>query len=195
MKTIPHLITLGLLGGCVTSVYPTYSDEDIIFDPALLGAWTNEDSSEIYLVSQVESRAYSVVIIDEDCERSTLEMHLAQIGGSKFVDISYADRDPDVVSLQTHVMSRFEQVGSAVRLRSMDPRWLREYLEENPQAIEHLTTGDDEIVITARTPDLQAFQREHEEATDAWNETVLTRLTDEAAEGLAAHFFLYRCSW
>ncbi len=194
MKTISHLITLGLLAGCVPSVFPIYSDEEIIFDPALLGAWTNEDSSEIYLVSQVAGRGYRVVMIEEDCERTTLEMHLAQIGGSKFVDISYADREPDVLSLQTHVMFRFEQVGSAVTLRTIDPKWLGEYLEENPHAIEHLTTPDDEIVFTARTPDLQAFQREHEETTDAWNDTVLRHLTDEAAEGLAAHFFLYRCS-
>ena len=195
MKTISHLITLGLLAGCVTSVYPTYSDEDVIFDPALLGAWTNEDSSEIYLVSQVAGRGYRVVMIEEDCERTTLEMYLAQIGGSKFVDISYADRDSDALSLQTHLMFRFEQVGSAVTLRSISPKWLREYLEENPHAIEHLTTRDDQIVITARTPDLQAFQREHEETPDAWNDGVLRRLTDEAAEGLVAHFFLYRCSW
>ncbi len=194
MKTISHLITLGLLAGCVPSVFPIYRDEEVIFDPALLGAWTNEDSSEIYLVSQVAGRAYSVVMIDEDCERATLEMHLAQIGGSKFVDITYADREPDVLSLQTHVMFRFEQVGSTVTLRTIKPKWLGEYLEENPHAIEHLMTRDDQIVITARTPDLQAFGREHEETTDAWNEMVLRRLTDEAAEDLAAHFFLYRCS-
>ena len=206
MKSIPRLITLSLLAGCVPSVFPIYGDRDLIFDPALLGVWTNEDSSEIYVVTGTgravraaergiaRPHSYRVAFIDEDCDRGSFVMHLASIDGSKFLDIHPVEPDDEALMLPTHLFFRLdEQVGSVATLRTMNPEWLERYLEHDPEAIEHVKVNGD-IVLTATTAELQSFHLEHRQTPDAFDEPgILRRLTDEAAERLTGHFFLSRC--
>jgi hypothetical protein len=198
MKSITRVITLSLLVGCVPSVFPIYGEDDLIFDPAFVGVWTTEDSSAIFIVTEGTGRmphlSYEVEFIDEECDRGKLNMQLASIGGSKFLDVYPVERDDEGLLLPTHVFFRIdEQVGSTTTLRTMNPDWLKQYLEGDPEAIEHIEVSD-EIVLTATTPELQRFYLEHRQTPDAFGEPdVYRHLTDEAAQRLTGHFFLSQC--
>ncbi len=175
MKSITGVITLSLLVGCVPSVFPIYGEDDLIFDPALLGIWTTEDSNAIFIVTagtgQMPLFSYEVEFIDDECDRGELIMQLVSIGGSKFLDVYPVELDDEKgMLLPTHVFFRIdEQVGSTTTLRTMNPDWLKQYLEEDPEGIEHVEVGD-EILLTATTPELQRFYFEHRKTPDAFGE-------------------------
>ena len=198
MQSVTRVITLSLLVGCVPSVLPIYGEDDLIFDPALVGVWTTEDSSAIFIVTAGTGRmprfSYEVEFIDEECDRGKLIMQLASIGGSKFLDVYPVERDDEGLLLPTHVFFRIdEQVGSTTTLRTMNPDWLKQYLEEDPEGIEHVEVGD-EILLTATTPELQRFYIEHRKTPDAFGEPdVYRHLTDAEGERLTGHFFLSQC--
>ena len=40
------LLFVVLLAGCVTTLNPIYTDQDIIFDPAVLGDWHDSETPE-----------------------------------------------------------------------------------------------------------------------------------------------------
>ena len=198
MKSITCVITLSLLVGCVPSVFPIYGEDDLIFDPALFGVWTTEDSSAIFIVTAGTGRmplfSYEVEFIDDECDRGRLIMQLASIGGSKFLDAYPVERDDEGLLLPTHVFFHIdEQVGFTTTLRTMNPEWLKQYLEGDPEGIEHIEVNDD-IVLTATTPELQSFYFEHRQTPDAFGEPdVFRHLTDEAAQRLTGRFFLSKC--
>ena len=198
MQSITRVITLSLLVGCVPSVLPIYGDDDLIFDPALVGVWTTEDSSEVYIVTAGTGRmprfSYEVEFIDEECDRGRFIMQLVSLGGSKFLDVYPVERDDEGLLLPAHVFFWIdEQVGSTAMLRTMNPDWLKQYLEEDPDGIAHVEVSDD-IVLTATTPELQRFYFEHRQTPDAFGEPdVLRHLTDAAGERLTGHFFLSQC--
>ncbi len=198
MKSITCVITLSLLVGCVPSVFPIYGEDDLIFDPALFGVWTTEDSSAIFIVTAGTGRmplfSYEVEVIDDECDRGRLIMQLVSIGGLKFLDVYPVERDDEELLLPTHVFFHIdEQVGSTATLRTMNPDWLKQYLEEDPEGIEHVEVSDD-IVLTATTPELQRFYFEHRQTPDAFGEPdVFRHLTDAAGERLTGHFFLSQC--
>ncbi len=191
MKTSTFLVlaALCLLVGCVRSLNPIGSEEDLIFDPTLVGVWAEEDSKEVYVVTSNGDHGYTLVHTDEDCERGTFEMYLAQVEKTKFLVIAPAE--PDLYAndfytsllISAYLFVRVENDGPEAIIWVMDTEWLKKYLEENPRAIEH----SEGSLLTASTEKVRAFFLEHLETPGAFGEpTKMRRLTPEEAKGLTA---------
>lgn len=197
MKTIPYLIAaataLALVTGCVTSLNPIYNEDDLIFDPALLGVWSEEGSEEIYEVTRYGDLAYTLVFTDEDCKRGTFVMHLAQIEGMKFLDVYPTEPELNtndfykLLLIPVHSFFRIEHSGRAARVWTMENEWLEQYLEADAAAIEHVKR-DNTVLLTASTKEVQSFQLKHVQTPGAFGEPPgkMRRLTPEEAESLAA---------
>ena len=184
MRSTACLIGLSLLAGCVGSLLPIYGDEDLIFDPGLLGVWAADDSSGVYIVTPGTGLSYSVEYIDDSCDRGTFVMHLASIGGFRFLDVAVEPIE-DWPLIPVHGFALIdEQADSTVTLRQLDYEWLDDYLKTEPEAIAQVQM-DSYPFLTAATADLQRFHLAHRLTPNAYHEPVtLTRLNDEAAERL-----------
>ena len=60
------LVLLLTLAGCVFSLHPLYTDEDLVFDPALVGTWAQDNSGNTWEFGKGNRNNYELVIRESD---------------------------------------------------------------------------------------------------------------------------------
>lgn len=178
LKLTPALLGLGLLFGCVPSVNPLYTEKDVVFDPALMGAWSGDNNKETWAFEKSGDKAYKLLQTDEDGRTAEFEVHLVRLKEHRFLDLYLVDpgmeKDSKMNSyagfalIPGHMFMKVTQIQPTLQIAFLDPDWLKELLEKNPRAIAHKkipgNSGDkteDRIVLTAETEDLQKFILKH----------------------------------
>ena len=154
--------------GCIPSLHPIYTENDLIFDKALVGQWKDQDpnSHRQWRFTSSNEESYRLVYGNSDGEQSVFHAHLARIQGTMFLDVQPEERelraDPFFEShvILGHSFLHVERIQPQLRLRAMDPTWLEQHLEKNPEAIACEKLNGD-IVITASTQELQRFVLRH----------------------------------
>ncbi len=174
------------------SVYSLAPEDDLVFDPVLLGHWVEPDEDNdsfdmLYTLTRPDDDAeYEVEVLTDDCEIFAFEATLADLGTARFL-IATADEDEVLFSMPTFSFFRVEVSPNVVDLTMIDPDWLAEYLASNPEALSHLRRpdADDDIdlLLTASTAELRDFHLTHLETPAAWSEAehYERRSADEAA--------------
>lgn len=169
------LAVLGLLlAGCmITSVFPFFTEKDLVFEPGLLGTWAaEEDDPDTWTFGQAEELGYRL-IIREDGATNVFEAHLFKLGEHRFLDLLTTARHE--YSIPVHFLLRVETIKpfmvTADRpklvLLPLNPEWMGEWLEAHPDSIRHHwiknpDTNEKELpVLTAETAALQAFLLAH----------------------------------
>ena len=165
MKTIKILTGLAalllLISGCIPSLHPLYTEEDIVFEESLLGTWGK--TPETWTFSTDDSVSYDLTIISEE-DTTYLEVHMVILNGHYFMDFYPEDNDhidiPDHLVLNllaVHTFARVSFDGYELKVRYFDPSWLDTLFEQNRIRIKHEVLDDDNIVLTAPTDELQKF--------------------------------------
>lgn len=165
MKTTQFLLLSCLLMvGCVRSVHPFYSDAQLIYDPALNGIWTTVGESSknetLAVTGDEGSKQYQVVYTDNESKTGTFTVHLARLGDLLLADVYPEDlKTPDsgvygAHFLPLHSFMIVSYNAGSLKTRQMDPDWLKKQLEAKPELIKHEKI-DDQIILTAPTPQLQ----------------------------------------
>ncbi len=188
MKTKAILI-IGILavlaGSCIPSLFPLYTQDDIIFDKGIEGAWDGGDIG-VCTIEKLEYHPNSSFMdpdwteLDEDSdpenihyrltvkkvfEKDTSEvgflMHLFRLG-----DYMYANFYPDSYEtehgflfwhmVQTNTFTQIEIFNERFELRAFDPVFLENLIKDSRIRISHVSMGG-KILITAPTEDLQKF--------------------------------------
>lgn len=173
MRALKKLICLGLLalaGGCVPSLNPLYTEQDLVFDPALVGVWGDDNkmagSKESWAFTKAGEKEYRAVYTDNDGNPGEFVAHLAKIEGRLFLDL-YPEA-PDLKEndfykmhlIPVHTFLLVSQIGPTLKMAVMDPDWMKKYLEEHPDALPH-QLRDKAVILTASTEELQAFVLAH----------------------------------
>ncbi len=184
-----------LSSGCVVpSLHPIYTSDDVIFEDKLLGEW-QEDKPDSNKASKTRWRFSKAIekskgksagddekadrfsyrlVISKDEAQGEFRAHLARIQDTLFLDIQPADpalkkenaRQLGLL-LRAHAFFWVESTEPQIRVRSLDPAWLKKHLEKSPDAIAHQVV-DDRIILTAPTPELQEFFVRHTKTKDAY---------------------------
>lgn len=165
-----------LMSGCVPALHPLYTEQDLIFDAALIGVWQEVDAEgETWDFARTTDDSYRLVYTDEEGRQGAFQARLLRIEGTTFLDL-YPE-EPALAAndfyamhlLRAHSFLLVDSIEPELRIRAMDPAWLEEYLEQAPGAIAHevLEGG---IVLTASTRDLQRFVLEHLETDGAFSD-------------------------
>lgn len=169
------------VAGCVvTSVYPYYTEDDLIYDAAFLGKWVVAGSTNLstdYVIVEPQGKnGYLATTFTAD-ETNSTEIHLFRLKGHLFVDSLSTNRSLDYVPV--HQLSKVTELKSnLMESATMNYKWLAERLEKHPRDLRHVRlqepAGGDEkdfrIVLTADSKDLQRFVLKHLNETNAWNE-------------------------
>ncbi len=187
------ILALGLLvaaAGCIPSLNPLYTDKELIYDPALVGVWSEQpDSKDTWTFAQGEAKSYNVRITEGD-KHSLLVGHLVQLGDQKFLDLTphkdgLEDSKREGVFLASlipgHLAIWVKSIQPVLTLSVMDLDWFGEYLKKNPKAIPHQFL-DDRLIFTGSTRELQQFVLKTITEPKAWSEGSKFNRTEKSAQ-------------
>ena len=173
-------LVLALTGCVVTSVYPFCFENDVAFEPALVGDWKKTDQpGEHWRFEQASGNGYRIT--SESGEKITVfQGYLFKLQGQSFLDLTTTGWKEDIQPepVPSHLLARVVQLTPTVKLSAIDYDWLKDLLAKNPKAIRHivLPTGekpeDRRIVLTADTAELQQFVLMHLNTEGMWETSV-----------------------
>ncbi len=180
MKTRKFLFYLlaGLLGSCVPSLHPLYTDKELVFDEKLLGSWNEGD--QVWEFKKGEKEKSYDLVTDEEGKKGEFTAFLVRLQDSSKADkekesarqtLLFLDLYPKEPKLETtdfykfhllpvHTFLKIEQLGTTLKIQAMNPEKLEKMLEGKPDLIKHEVL-EDRIVLTASPKDLQKFMLEH----------------------------------
>ena len=188
------LALLAVMGGCIESLHPFYTEKDLVFEPALVGTWgePGSNSKESWAFTPSGEKAYRLVVTDSDGRSGAFEAHLASLNGSLILDL-YPE-DPKLAAStfykhhlqKVHSFVRIVKVGPVLTMSVLDVTWLDQFLRKNPKALKHERT-EDGILLTASTEELQAFILKHLHTQGAFQDPIdFSRIGDTPQEAGAA---------
>lgn len=204
MKTkIPLFVMLILafiLPGCVFSLYPLYTEKDLVYDPKLEGVYADPKSQEGWkfenlLQHEKEGKSQTDVVkagilkdetinkktylltYTENGEARRMQAHLTRLGDYLFLDIF-----PEELQLKNsffesqfvpvHTYAKVKITGNRVELYFLDKDFLDKLLEQNTIRIKHETLSGYKV-ITASTEELQKFITKYAGRQDLFEEPVV----------------------
>lgn len=172
-----------ILTACVPSLYPLYTDDDLIFEPALLGQWLESEGEETWTFTRIgDKKRYKLVQVDEEGKEGEFIVHLLKVDDHLFLDLFPANEDESddfepfnasgfyrMHFAPVHTFMYVDQIEPKLRLSVLDFRWLEKLLNKQPDALRHETV-EGSILITARAKELQAFLIGHLETEGAFGD-------------------------
>lgn len=172
-------------GGCATpSVHPLYSDDAIVYEPALVGTWGQEHNDQTYSITRV-GKVYHLLVRDRDAQKQKqweFEVRLVRLGDHRFADVAAVEEERDAheehwgpLFVPTHMFARFAVSGDTLTVWTLRHEWLKERLERREVTLAHTRLSPGVILITATTAELQEFMRTHSGNPLAFDKTELKR--------------------
>ncbi|HTL56151.1 MAG TPA: hypothetical protein VL361_10760 [Candidatus Limnocylindrales bacterium] len=169
----------GVLSGCLpTSVHPLYRVEDLIQEPALLGAWkaSGDDGKDKWIFAPGEGKSYKLEIQTDD-QRMICVAHVFKLGNERFLDVYPEERGLgetlknnayNLTLIPGHLFFWIRETDRALKMSCMGLDWLKELLKRDPKAAAHVLLPDGRVALTGETAALQTFVKEHLKDPDAW---------------------------
>lgn len=145
------------LGCVVPSLHPLFTERDLVFEPRIIGAWTDEDS-DFWVFEKACQGGYRLAISDT-LEMSLFDAHLLELGSHRFLDLYPRTEDSDdsfqaFHLLPVHTFYKVILDGESLLLVPMDLGWLEKEIESGALQVAH-AWPEDELLLTAPTEDLQ----------------------------------------
>ncbi len=183
-KYVITFIVILLLSGCVRSLFPLFTDEDIIFEPKLIGTWVERDGKNTWTFEKAGEKAYTLLHFEAEYDNkmgkkipgdtTKFIAQLGQLDKNIFLDIYPGKPDTKVKNgfynfhlLPVHTISQVWLDGDLLKLSLLDNDWLERMIDNNAFKITHARLGD-QIILTASTEELQQLVIRYAENTKAF---------------------------
>lgn len=181
-KWVLAFLFVGAGVGCyVPSIHPLYTDQDLIFNPELVGQWVeSEQGKSQWVFAKKEEKSYDLRITQEDKKVFVFTARLLKVGAYHYLDL-FPDTEDTTNNdfllknmLPIHSFIRIKQLTPTLEVEVMNTEWLTEFIKSNPKVIKHETMvvgkKDETLtVLTAQPKELQAFLIKHEKSEKVWN--------------------------
>lgn len=173
----PWVAALGvsaiLLTGCgeLLSIEPLATKSNTVFDPALLGVWT--DGEDLILrVTEYKPAAYDILWTNtKDSEKVELKAKLVSLGDQRILDLWPADPVP--FSIPGHAFIAISVTGEGIEARFLDTKWLRAKVRQS-DSLAHINIEGDPL-ITAPTAQVGTFLLEFAPSPEAQDDPIRLR--------------------
>ena len=163
-----------LLAGCVRSLQPLYTEQDLIFEKNLIGCWSEKGSIETWCFSKQGEKAYQLVYT-QDRRSGVFDVHLFRLEEQLFMDLLPRQqelKENDLYKFHlvpVHTFAHVKQIGPTLQMRFPDPEWFRKFVERNPETLRHEKV-EREIIVTATTKEMQTFWLKHVDTEGAFKD-------------------------
>jgi hypothetical protein len=168
------LVLLALAGtsGClVVTLHPAYEDDWLAWDPALLGAWRDEDDKSSLTIEAAEWRSYRLHY-EHPSEKGDLTGLLTIVGDRRYLDVMPArgeDRGSFVLPL--HAVFRVEITEDHLSLTPLSYDWFADRIRASRPLGGELTAVLDEkqnALIVSPTARVRSWLRAQPADGPAW---------------------------
>ena len=93
MKPIAFILAaiLAVTAGCVPSLHPLFTPKDLVFDPALIGVWSeDEEEKETWQFQRVagDDKSYQLTIKNSKGSIADMRAHLVKLNGRLYLDMA-----------------------------------------------------------------------------------------------------------
>ncbi|OHB48407.1 MAG: hypothetical protein A2Y10_09820 [Planctomycetes bacterium GWF2_41_51] len=155
-----YLLTI-ILGGCVPSLHPLFTENELVFDSNLVGKWSEPNSSDIWEFKTADNKRYEFVLT-QDKGKGVFTGMLGKIGNEFYLDIFPEDMNipgNDFYKghlIGAHSFMKIDVTKDSLKIGIMSPESVKKILEAEPNAIKHEKV-DDRIILTASTKALKDF--------------------------------------
>ena len=161
-----------VLSGCVVrSLYPVYTKDDLVFLPEIEGTWNTDTDGQT--MSFVRDDDGYIFVFAENGEPTPLAAHFARIGKKTYLDLTVADASvcegAGEYLTPVHVFYEAEVRDKTLRIRPMDPDWIKDRRERGRLWIDYMKQ-DDATLLTADTARVQRFIRRWANCEEAWED-------------------------
>jgi len=184
MKSILRISAISLfafLTGCVQSLQPIYTEQDLVVDNSLIGSWEDKESNETWAFSKTGRLEYKLLQTDAEGNTEEFIVRLVKVESSLFLDIVPAKPTPANTHLyqgrpvQMHTFAHIVRRPGAIEVSVLEMNWLKDQVAENAAAISHEKINGD-IVLTSSPKETQKFISKHLTTRGAFSEPArLTR--------------------
>ncbi len=175
---------LVLFTGCLRTLHPIYTVKDLVYEPKLVGKWKTESEgtkgfavitnlaadNSIELpakIAAIRQKGYLVSYQNEDgVPTDQYIAFLARIGKHLYFDYFPADKKGNAAG-DVFFVSHFVKMHTSYRvdiskeglfeLSQLDESYITKLIDEKKIRISHEKDGEDNIVITASTQELQQY--------------------------------------
>jgi hypothetical protein len=163
---IRAIIIMLSVAGCVPSLYPLYTDSDLIQNPQLEGHWVNNDRTETWEFSLAEdSISYNLVYTEtERDDTKHFRAHLMTLDSLTYLDTYPVEEIKNdyyrLHLIPAHVFGRIEIQGDSMSLALFNTDWLRDMIKKGTVEIAHENV-EEGLVLTAPTGKVQQLIIKH----------------------------------
>lgn len=168
-----------LATGCVRTMDPILTDEQVITDDSLIGRWvTKEGDESIEVQPSGKEKMLKVVYSDSKGKKGPFLVRLGKINELMVAEIRPDEPAPDASDVyKAHLLPLYsffivQQTTPRLVLSTMSTEWLKKYLEEHPGELQVRNPGN-ELIVTAPTADFQTFLLRHHKDPGAIGEEAL----------------------
>jgi len=179
-----------LMGGCVLSLHPLYTDKSTVFEEKLLGSWVNSNNKDEIWRFEKTKNAENVYKLTNTLDGKSGEFtaHLLKIDNTLFLDMfpeaSLLDKQRTndyykIHLLPVHSFIKIEHITPKLGIRIIDQDKIDKMLQKDPNLIKHEIV-DSHIVLTAPTRQLEQFIGKYSAGADLFGDvTEMERLPSE----------------
>ncbi|MFT5522126.1 MAG: hypothetical protein ACI9HK_000063 [Pirellulaceae bacterium] len=155
-----------LIAGCVPSLNPVYTSEQLVVDENLVGEFVDAKSKIQWGFTKGDGKSYRLVYTDKSGKQGKFIAHLADLGGVRVLDLfpeqeeSAASRFYQVHIVPIHTFFLVVETKPNLILATLDFNWLDGYVKHHPDEID-IATFETRKMITSPTKDVQEFIVKH----------------------------------
>jgi hypothetical protein len=151
-----------LAPGClVISLHPAYDDETIAWDPALVGAWVDDDDRVTMNVERGEWRSYRIKYV-HPIESATVTAYLTTLGHAHYLDAMPArGEDHGSLLVPVHALVRVQLDGDRLELTPLSYDWFddRRRARQGVSGLSVVTDQKKNALIVSPTARLRTWLR------------------------------------
>lgn len=180
MRWMVMAAVLMLLGGCVRSLQPVLTDDQVTMDRSLAGQWVSEDGKQSFKATPAaDGKRYDVVYTDEHGKVGRFAVRLGRVGELTIAEVSPGQLPEEVSEIyQAHLLPLYsflllQKTPTGLNVATMSQEWLLKYLEAHPGELQIAGQDKDRTIVISPTADLQQFILHHWQDEDAMGKPAL----------------------
>jgi hypothetical protein len=157
--------------GCLTlSVFPLYTDKDLVTDLPLEGKWMDPESKDTWEITRHGGDTYTAVDPTKK-DSEPVEMRLVRLGERRFLDLTAANVPS--LAIEGHMFGKIWMTGDELHIQLMGNAWLEKKARESGLGV--LDAPDKDVLLTAPTADLQKLVLRYADDEEAFEKPATLR--------------------
>jgi hypothetical protein len=155
--------------GCVglRSVQPLAVNGNTVYDPSLLGVWSDAEDENVFLVREGRELSYDILWTSGKGKDSLrLNAKLVQLGPARILDVTEAA--PGTFSVPCHIFVELRDTGGGIEIALLASKWLRE--QARGQSTLAQFELDQDLILTAPAGQVSAFLLKYASRDEARDE-------------------------